>query len=71
MSSEDRYDSRGRLLDGPDDPDTVSCDHDNDGDVCRECRADFEREEDEYRSWRQANVTLDVPYPDDLADLPW
>jgi len=56
---QDRYDHRGRLLDGPDDPSAEACvQHGNTVNTCAECRAGFEREEAEYRAFRAANPLI-------------
>lgn len=74
MSAEDRYDHRGRLLDGPDDPGEAACtEHGNARDECAECLEAFKAEEAEYRAFRLANPLLgDRPGDfDNLADLPF
>jgi hypothetical protein len=55
----DYYDHRGRLLDGPDDPSAEACvQHGNNADTCAQCRANFEREEAEYRAFRAENPLI-------------
>jgi len=68
----DCYDSRGRLLDGPDD-EPACIPHGNLIDFCAECRADWEREEAEYRAFRIANpLTGDRPEgAEAFKDLPY
>lgn len=67
----DRYDARGRLLDGPDDPGEAACaQHGNPAETCSECRAEFEREIAAEETWARKHL----PPPgamDDIVDLPW
>lgn len=67
---QDRYDHRGRLLDEPDDD--PACRHSNDANTCQECRADFEREEADYRAWRQQEAAAGRTYEvGEIKDLPF
>lgn len=67
----DRYDHRGRLLDGPDDPSAEACvQHGNSIETCQQCRADFEREMATEEAWARKHL----PPPDALdgiEDLPF
>lgn len=64
----DRYDSRGRLLDEPDDGPEWCARHDQDADTCPACLEEFRCEEAAYLTWR---ATQPAPSAGNLDDLPF